>query len=68
MKEVRSILEFAVPVWHSSITIKQSSQIETVQKLAFKLILGPAYLSYDSACTIFQTQILKQRKYAKDLY
>ena len=61
-KEVRSILVFAVPVWHSSITKKQSSQIETVQKLAFKLILGPAYSSYDSACAIFQTQTLKQRR------
>ena len=31
-KEVRSLLEYAVPVWHSSITQKQSNQIERVQK------------------------------------
>ena len=54
-KEIRSILEYAVPVWHSSITKKQSSEIESVQKLSFKIILGPAYLSYRNACEIFQT-------------
>ena len=31
-KEIRSLLEYAVPVWHSSITVKQSNQIERVQK------------------------------------
>ena len=33
-KEVRSILEFAVPVWHSSISQKNSHDIERVQKIA----------------------------------
>ena len=32
-KEVRSILEFGVPAWHSGLTKLQSSQIERVQKL-----------------------------------
>ena len=61
-KEVRSILEFAVPVWHSSITRKQSSERESVQKLSFKIILGPAYLLYRGACEIFHTQTLEQRR------
>ena len=44
-KEVRTILEYAAPVWHSSITKKQSSQIESVQKLAFRIILKQSYSS-----------------------
>ena len=31
-KEIRSLLEFAVPVWHSGLTRKQSASIEAVQK------------------------------------
>ena len=61
-KEVRSILEFAVPVWHSSITKKQSSEIEAIQKLSFRIILGPAYKSYHNACAIFETHTLEQRR------
>ena len=61
-KEIRSILEYAVPVWHSSITSKQSSQIEAVQKLAFRIILKDSYSSYKRACDFFQTKTLKLRR------
>ena len=61
IKEVRSLLEFAVPVWHSSITKKQRSEIESVQKLAFKLILGSSY-SYSDACAFFGTTSLEKRR------
>ena len=61
-KEVRSILEFAVPVWHSSLTSKQSSAIESVQKMAFRIILGRRYTTYSNACTFFCTQTLVQRR------
>ena len=33
IKEVRSILELAVPVWGSGITVEQSLKIERFQKL-----------------------------------
>ena len=39
-KEVRSILEMCVPVWHYSLTKKQSATIERVQKVAFRIILA----------------------------
>ena len=39
-KEVRSLLELAVPVWHSGLNKLQSAQIERVQKTAFRIILG----------------------------
>ena len=54
-KEVRSLLEYAVPVWHSSITNVQSKQIERVQKQAFRIILEHNYLSYDVACTFHKS-------------
>ena len=39
MKEVRIHLELAVPVWHSGLTLKLSSDIERVQRVAVKIIL-----------------------------
>ena len=61
-KEVRSVLEYAVPVWHSGLTRKQVSEIEAIQKLAFKIILGHSYSSYTDACAVFQTDSLEKRR------
>ena len=38
-KEVRSLLELAVPVWHSGLTKHQAAQIERGQKTALRIIL-----------------------------
>ena len=62
IKEVRSLLELAVPVWHSGLTIKQSNQIESIQKIAFKMILQKDYTSYSEACEKFSTISLKERR------
>ena len=62
IKEIRSILEYAVPVWHSGLTHKQSSEIEAVQKLAFRLILRQKYSDYNSACAFFATDTLERRR------
>ena len=61
-KEVRTILEFAVPVWHSALTRKQTSEIESIQKQAFKIILGKSFYSYSDACAKFRTGSLEQRR------
>ena len=61
-KEVRSILELAVPVWHSGLTLKQSNEIERIQKLAFKIILQEKYTSYMRACEFFSTLSLRERR------
>ena len=63
-KEVRSILEYAVPVWHSGITKRQSNQIESVQKLAFRIMLKGSYTSYSAACAFFGTESLERRRQA----
>jgi hypothetical protein len=40
LKEIRSLLELAVPAWHSGLTLKQSVDIERVQRLALEIILS----------------------------
>ena len=61
-KEVRSVLKFTVPVWHSTLTRNQCNDIESIQKLALKLILQHAYQSYSKACKFFSTSTLDQRR------
>ena len=62
VKEIRSILEYAVPVWHFSITKKEASEIEGIQKIAFRMILGQSYRSYVGACAQLGTVSLKERR------
>ena len=61
-KQIRSLLEIAVPVWHPSITQKDSKQIERIQKVAFKIILGDRYLNYEHSCFFFDTTSLASRR------
>ena len=62
IKEIRSVLELAVPVWHSGLTKKLSTDIERVQKIAFRIILGEDYGDYDIACTLLETETLEMRR------
>ena len=39
-KEVRSLVELAVPVWHSGLSRQESHQIERIQKAVFAAISG----------------------------
>ena len=61
-KEVRSILELAVPVWHSGLTKLQSTDIERIQKISFKILLGNNYLDYKQACKYLSAQTLEERR------
>ena len=61
-KEIRSILEMAVPVWNPGITKKQTVDIERVQKLAFRIILQDQYVNYELACQKFATDTLENRR------
>ena len=62
VKQVRSILEFAVPVWHSSITGDERLDIERIQKSAFHIILGSNYQSYSSALKVLGMETLNSRR------
>ncbi|KAK3855453.1 hypothetical protein Pcinc_038150 [Petrolisthes cinctipes] len=44
-------LLYASPVWSSSLNKSQQQQLEKVQKRAYRVILGPAYTSYNNALT-----------------
>ena len=58
---VRPILEECVPLWHSSLTIKDSNRIEKVQKMAFSIIVKK-YSSYRKALNTLKEETLKSRR------
>ena len=62
VKEVRSVLELAVPAWSSGLTKDQSEQIERVQKVSVRLILGDFTISYRAALDILGLETLQSRR------
>ena len=62
IKQIRSVLEFAVPVWHSSLTGVDRLRIERVQKSAMHIILGDRYRSYTSAMKYLHIESLFIRR------
>ena len=61
LKEVRSILELAVPAWHSGLTARLSSDLERVQKAAVRIILGQS-LPYSTALKKLNIDTLSVRR------
>ena len=43
---VRPVAEYAVPLWHSSLTENDSNKIESLQKKALGIILGLIFIDY----------------------
>ena len=62
-KQVRSVLELAVPVWQAGLTQQEVKQIERVQRTAFYIILGDNYKDYDNALDLLQCDRLAERRY-----
>ncbi len=61
-KEIRSLLEFPVPVWHSGITLQQSEDIEQIQKIALSILLNDYKLPYYVKCTLLNVVPLYLRR------
>ena len=61
-KQVRSLLELAVPVWQPALTQQEAYQIERVQKTACHVILGDKYDNYDSALRKIGHESLNTRR------
>ena len=61
-KQIRSILEFGVPVWNSSLTKEESYEIERVQKAFLHIVLGSEYFNYENALTISDLEKLESRR------
>ena len=59
---IRSILEQSVVVWHSSLTSKNRRDLERVQKVAVKVILGNNYTSYKNGLDKLNIQTLSERR------
>ena len=60
--QVRSILEFAVPVWAGYITQAEKNQIERVQKCALAIIQNERYTSYTQALIDTKLEFLEDRR------
>ena len=46
---IRPVLEQSAPVWHSSLTEENSSDLERVQKAAIRTIMGPNKSDYKTS-------------------
>ena len=60
--KIRSVLEFASPVFTSMLTDQLIMDIERIQKIVVKVILGPLYLSYDHALKYLSLTSLETRR------
>ena len=61
-KQIRSILELAVPVWHGGITLSEQIDLERVQRSATHIILGDDFVSYREALKSLGLETLKDRR------
>jgi len=59
---VRSILEQSCVVWHSSITVENSLDIELVQRCAVRIILGKNYTTYEESLQKIDLESLETRR------
>ena len=62
-KQVRTVLEYGVPILHSSLTLQQKSQLERVQKTSMKVILGRDYQTASTARKILKLDTLEKRRF-----
>ena len=63
-KQVRYILEMAVPVWQAGLTQLEIKQIERVQRTALHIILGENYLYYENALDVLKCKTLSEMRYS----
>ena len=62
IKQIRSVLELAVPAWHGAITQAERMDIERVQKAALHIVLGQEYISYKNALKHLNLDSLEKRR------
>ena len=61
-KEIRTLLEYCVPVWHGALTLADSLKIEKIQKTVLRLLMRGNYTSYTEACKTFKIDKLFMRR------
>ena len=62
VKQVRSILEFGVPVWNSKLIQEEINDIERVQKSFMYIALGDDFTDYKSALYVTDLETLSRRR------
>ena len=59
---IRSRLEYASTLWHSSLTLSNKNDIERVQKAAMKVIFKSDYQGYENSLKILKMEKLVDRR------
>ena len=63
MAVIRSVLEYAAPVWHHSLNKSQADKLEAIQKRAINIIYPVTYKTpYDFALHIAELDTLVKRR------
>ena len=62
IKQIRCIMELAVPAWQGSLSQAEKVDLERVQKCAFHIILGENYTSYSNALKMLELDTLEFRR------
>jgi hypothetical protein len=62
-KQVWSILELGVPVWHPALTNIEVKQIECVQRCGLHIILGEHFTTYDQSMNLLEFPSLNERRF-----
>ena len=62
IKQIRSVLELAVPAWHPSLTLEEKITIERVQKTALHIIYQENYQPYKAAYAMANICTLEERR------
>lgn len=57
---IRPVLEYACPVWHTSITGQQSKKLDSIQRRVCQIILHDR--PYNDACTVLGLSSLHERR------
>ena len=58
IKEDKILAEQSVTIWNSGFMRNQVSDLERIQKVSLKIILGDAYKTYEMACSHFKIHTL----------
>ena len=61
-KQIRSVAEFAAPVWNSKLTGEDINNLERIQKTVLHVILDEQYKSYTSALKLTGLSRLSDRR------
>ena len=57
---IRSVLEQSAVVWHSSLTQKNIKDLERVQKVAVRIIMGKNYTTYKKGLKFLKLDTLEK--------